>query len=186
MVERQLPWWFFPISRSVAGASIRGLMRTMPVPPTVLGAAHRVLRVIDPVRGDSRYEFLSPEWVDACRSIRAEYAGRETVAPPAMLVNYVVTEVPGSSVPVLAHTDTRTGTVEFELEHAPGAEVTVTLPYKAARAILVDADATAAMQMFATGKIQVEGDVTKLLALGAMPMDPLALEVAERIRAITI
>jgi hypothetical protein len=41
------------------------------------------------------------------------------------------------------------------------------------------------MQMFATGKIQVEGDVTKLLALGAVPMDPLALEVAERIRALT-
>jgi|SRR5581483_7780740 len=185
MADRQLPWWFFPISRSVAGATIRGLMRTMPVPPAVVGTAHRVLRVIDPVRGDVRYEFLSPEWVEACREIREEYRARETVAPPSLLVNYVVTDVPASSGPVLAHTDTTSGTVEFELEHAPGAEVTVTLPYKAARAVLVDADATAAMQMFATGKIQVDGDVTKLLALGAVPMDPLALEVAERIRALT-
>lgn len=181
----ELPWWFFPISRSVSAAALRGLIRTVPgVPPAVVGTAHRVLRVIDPKPAGS-LEFLTPEWVDAAREIREEYAGKETVPPPPIKVNYIVTEVPWSASPIEAHTDTTSGTVEFELEHVTGAEVTVTLPYGAARAILVDADATAAMQMFATGKIQVEGDVTKLLALGAVPMDPLALEVAERIRAIT-
>jgi hypothetical protein len=161
------------------------LIRTVPgVPPAVVGATHRVLRVIDPRPGGSLV-FLSEEWIEAARQIREEYEGRETIPPPAMKVNYVVTEVPWSPSPVLAHTDTTSGTVTFELEHLEGADVTVTLPYSAARSILVDADASGAMQMFATGKIQVEGDVTKLLALGAVPMDPLALEVAERIRALT-
>ncbi len=184
MTERRLPWWFFPITRAVTAASLRALVGTVGLPPAVVGATQRVLRVIDPTPPGS-LEFLSAEWIAAAREIREEYAGRETIPPPAMKVNYVVTDVPSSSSPILAHTDTTSGTVEFELEHIEGAEVTVTLPYAAARAILVDADATAAMQMFATGKIQVEGDVTKLLALGAVPMDPLALEVAERIRAIT-
>jgi len=184
MAERRLPWWFFPISRAVTAAVLRGLVGSVGLPPGVVGATHRVLRIIDPKPGGS-LEFLSPEWIEAAREIREKYAGRETIPPPPMKVNYIVTEVPWSASPIEAHTDTTSGTVEFELEHVPGADVTVTLPYGAARAILVDADATAAMQMFATGKIQVEGDVTKLLALGAVPMDPLALEVAERIRAIT-
>jgi hypothetical protein len=184
MPERRLPWWFFPITRAVTAATLRGLVGSVGLPPAVVGATHRVLRVIDPKPGGTLH-FLTPEWVEAAREIREEFAGRETIAPPSLRVNYIVTEVPWSSSPVAAHTDTTSGTVQFELEHIEGAEVTVTLPYEAARSILVDADATAAMQMFATGKIKVEGDVSKLLALGAVPMDPLALEVAERIRAVT-
>lgn len=180
-----LPWWFFPISRAVAAASLRGIVRTFGgLPPPVVGATHRVLRFIDP-QPDGAHGFLSEEWIAAVREIREEYAGRQTIAPPKLRVNYVVTDVPGRDEPILAHTDTTSGDVEFELEHLTGAELCVTLPYAAAKSILVDADAAAAMQMFASGRIKVEGDATKLLALGAVPMDPLALEVAERIRAMT-
>ena len=132
-------------------------MRTVPgVPAPVVGATHRVLRVIDPRPGGTLV-FLTPEWIEAAREIREEYAGRETVPPPPLKVNYVVKDVPFGDGVVLAHTDTTSGTVEFELEHVEGAELTVTLPYEAARSILVDADATAAMQMFASGKIKVDG-----------------------------
>jgi len=185
MAERSLPWWFFPISRSVTATTLRGLVRSVGgLPPPVVSGVHRVLRVIDP-RPPGAYEFLSDEWISAAREIRHAYAGRTTVPAPPMRVNYIVTDVPWSSSAVEAHTDTTGGEVEFELHHIDEPDVTVTLPYAAAKGILVDADATAAMQLFATGKIKVEGDVTKLLALGAAPMDPLALEVAERIRAIT-
>ncbi len=189
MPERSLPWWFFPISRTIAATSLRGIVRAagsvVGLPPTVIGTTHRVLRFIDPRLGSGSFEFLSEEWIAAAREIRAEYEGRTTIAPSPMIVNYIVTDVPGSEEPVHAHTDTMDGNVEFELEHVAGADLLVTLPYASAKALLVDADATSAMQDFTSGRIKVEGDVTKVLALAAMPMDPLTLEIAERVRAIT-
>jgi putative sterol carrier protein len=48
-------------------------------------------------------------------------------------------------------------------------------------------DPAAAMQAFLSGKIRVEGDMAKLMMLqaSAMQPDPLAAEVAERVKAIT-
>ena len=188
MPERALPWWFFPISRSVAAASIRGLVRAagsvVGLPPTVVGTTHRVLRFIDP-RSGGAFVFLSEQWVAAAREIRAEYQARQTIAPAAMIVNYIVTDVPSRDGPILAHTNTMDGNVEFELEHVEGADLVVTLTYASAKSLLVDADATSAMQDFTSGRIKVDGDVTKVLMMAAAPLDPLTLEIAERIRAIT-
>jgi putative sterol carrier protein len=41
------------------------------------------------------------------------------------------------------------------------------------------------MQAFMAGKIKVEGDVTKLMAMQATPPDPGTLELAGRIKEIT-
>ena len=41
------------------------------------------------------------------------------------------------------------------------------------------------MQAFMAGKIKVDGDMTKLLALQAVPSDPSAAEMARRILDIT-
>ena len=152
VAERSLPWWFFPISRTVAAATLRGLVRTAGsiggLPPTVVGTTHRVLRFIDPRPSVGSVEFLSAEWIAAAREIREEYAGRGSVLPPLMLVNYIVTDVPGRTEPVHAHTDTNRGELEFELEHVDGADLIVTLPYAAAKSLLVDADAAGAMADF--------------------------------------
>lgn len=84
-----------------------------------------------------------------------------------------------------AHLDTSSGTVEMELGHLETPDVTLTLDYATARAIFVNQDRDEAMQAFMAGKIKVQGDMSKLLGMLQVPVDPLAGEVAERIKALT-
>lgn len=102
-------------------------------------------------------------------------------------MNLVVTEVPFGSGSMDAHVDTLSGELEIDLGHLRDADIALTLGYDTAKAILVEQDGQAAMQAFLGGRIKVEGDMTKLLVLQgqlATP-DPVAVEVAEKIRAIT-
>jgi putative sterol carrier protein len=41
------------------------------------------------------------------------------------------------------------------------------------------------MQAFMAGKIKVDGDMTKLMAMQTGPIDPAAVDVAAKIQAIT-
>jgi hypothetical protein len=131
------------------------------------------------------HQFLSPEWIDAARAIREELKGKATTTPPPMRMNQVVTDVPFGDGTINAHTDTTSGELVMDLGHVDAAEVTVTLPYETARAILVNGDQQAAMQAFMSGQIKVEGDISKLMALQTAQIDPVALEAAARIQAIT-
>ena len=135
----------------------------------------------------AQHPFLSPEWLDEARKIREEYKGRATNAVPPMRLNQVVTDVPFGEGTIEAHVDSTSGDLYMELGHLPDAEVKITVPYRIAKAIFVDADAQAAMQAFMSGLIKVEGDMTKLLALqgGGANVDPVAFEVAARLKAIT-
>jgi len=54
-----------------------------------------------------------------------------------------------------------------------------------AKALLVEGDPQAGMQAFMAGKIKVDGDMSKLMALQATPPDPTSQEIASRIRSIT-
>ena len=129
--------------------------------------------------------FLSDEWIEAARAIREEY--RERVEPPgaAVRMNQVITDVPFGAGTIDAHLDTTSGTTDIEVGHLEHPDVTVTLDYATARAIFVGQDRDAAMQAFMAGKIKVQGDMAKLLAMFADEVDPLATEVAERVKAIT-
>jgi putative sterol carrier protein len=53
----------------------------------------------------------------------------------------------------------------MDLGHLDDAELTVTLDYDTAKAILVDGNPQAGMQAFMAGKIKVQGDMTKLMAM---------------------
>jgi membrane peptidoglycan carboxypeptidase len=64
-------------------------------------------------------------------------------------------------------------------------EVTVTIDYATAKAIFVDNNPQAGMQAFMAGKIKVQGDMTKLMAMGQAAPDPTAAEVAAKIKEIT-
>jgi hypothetical protein len=137
----------------------------------------------------STYPFLSDEWLDEARKIREEYKGRGAGGGiPAMKMNQIITEVPFGSGTLDAHVDTTEGDMHMELGHVPDAEVKITVPYGVAKALFVDADTSAAMNAFMGGHIKVEGDMTKLLALqagGSAAIDPVAFEIAERLKAIT-
>ncbi len=130
------------------------------------------------------YLFLSDDWLDAARAIRAEYEGGGGIAQ-SIRMNLVVIEVPFGEGAVHAHADTSTGELVLDIGHLEGPDLTVTVGYEIARAILVEGNPQAGLQAFMQGKIKVEGDIAKLMALQGVSPDPTASEIAARIQAIT-
>jgi len=131
------------------------------------------------------YLFLSDDWLDEARSIRAEYEGRGGAIDHAVRVNLVVVEVPFGDGDIHAHVDTSTGELVLDLGHIDPADLKVTIGYDIARALLVEGNPQAGLQAFMQGKIKVEGDIAKLMALQTVSPDPVAGEIAARIQAIT-
>lgn len=132
------------------------------------------------------YMFLSEEWLTEARSIRAEYEGKGAPVAHQVRMNLVITEVPFGEGSVEAHMDTSEGELKLDTGHIDPADLKVTLDYTIAKAILIEGNPQAGMQAFMAGKIKVEGDMAKLMAMqaGGAP-DMTAAEVAERIKAIT-
>ena len=63
--------------------------------------------------------------------------------------------------------------------------VTVSTDWDTARKIFVDQDQAAGMQAFMSGKIKVQGDMTKLMMMNAAPPDEVAKSVAAEIKEMT-
>jgi len=131
------------------------------------------------------FPFLSDEWVTEARKIREEYEGKGAVVPHQMKMNLIVTDVPFGTGAIDAHLDTSEGAVKLELSHIEPVDLTVTLDYTTAKAILVEGNPQAGMQAFMAGRIRVDGDMSKLMALQGAAPDPTAAEVATRLREIT-
>jgi len=93
--------------------------------------------------------------------------------------------VPFGTGTVESHMDSSSGEMEFELGHVAEPDVTVTVDYATAKAIFVDQNPQAGMQAFMAGKVKVQGDMTKLMALQQTSPDPTAAEVAGKIKDIT-
>ena len=112
------------------------------------------------------YEFLSPDWIEAARSLRASY--QATAEPPSspIRMNLTIEGVPHGDGLVEAHLDTTNGLVEIDLG-------------------LIDNNAEAAMGAFMAGKVRVEGDMTKLLAYQSIPPSTTQAEVANAIKDMT-
>jgi putative sterol carrier protein len=135
--------------------------------------------------GVAKYPFLSDEWIAEARKVREEYKANGTALDHVIKMNLVITEVPFGDGTADAHMDTSSGEMEIETGHVEGAGLKVTLDYATAKAILVEGNLQAGMQAFMAGKIKVDGDMSKLMALMAAPADPTAIEVAKRIQEIT-
>jgi hypothetical protein len=177
--------------RRTAAGALRSTVRitgvVFGVPAVAIPLLSTILTRLDPGGGGETkaHPFLSEEWIEAARAIRTELEGKATVKPPPFRMNQVVTEVPFGDGELKAHTDTTSGELVLELGHLENPDVTVTLPYDTAKSLLVDQDQQAAMQAFMSGKIKVEGDMMKLMALQTTQVDPVALEAAQRIKEIT-
>ena len=75
----------------------------------------------------------------------------------------------------------------MELGLLPKADVTLSMEYPIARAAFAQQDQAAVMQAFLSGKVKVDGDMSKLLLMQAQQAQagPLAAEVLARVREIT-
>ena len=134
----------------------------------------------------AQYPFLTDEWMDAAKKIREEYAGQDRRRPPTPCkMNQIITEVPFGDGTIDAHMDTSGGEMEMEIGHLEDPDLTVTLDYATAKAILVDGNPQAGMQAFMAGKIKVQGDMTKLMAMQSGAPDPRRPEIAAKIKEIT-
>jgi putative sterol carrier protein len=127
------------------------------------------------------YQFLSDEWVAAARKLREEAGGQGSAGAPVKM-NLVITDVPFGEGTVDAHMDSTSGEVDMDFGHLEGPDVTVTLDFATAKAMMVDADPQAGMQAFMAGKIKLQGDMTKALAMQSSPPDP---AITAKIKEIT-
>jgi putative sterol carrier protein len=81
--------------------------------------------------------------------------------------------------------DSTSGEMEMELGHLDAPDVTFTADYATVKAVFVEGDPQAGMQAFMSGKIKVQGDMTKLMAMQASGPDPVRLEAMGKIREMT-
>jgi len=94
--------------------------------------------------------------------------------------------VPFGDGVIHSHIDTSSGELVMDLGHLDSPDLTVTTDYATARAIFLEQDPQAGMQAFLSGKVKVDGDMTKMMQMQiAMPKDDLADQVAAEIMAIT-
>lgn len=134
-----------------------------------------------------QYEFLTPEWMDAAKKVRDEMPAPSN--PPAHIIrmNQVITDAPfGDGAEIKVHLDTSDGELKMDSGHIENPDLTVTVDWETAKAIFVDQNPQVGMQAFMAGKVKVQGDMTKLMAMQQSAPDPAAQAVADKIKEITI
>jgi hypothetical protein len=129
--------------------------------------------------------FLSSEWWAEVGRMRAQQPDRPTGPAEAVQVNQIITDVPFGDGTLLAHIDTSSGEASFGLGHLDLPDVTITLDYQVARAMLIEGNPQAAMRAFMTGQLQVTGEMTKLIAAQRQMPNIYGPALADRIRQIT-
>src|SRR5438094_10305721 len=133
----------------------------------------------------AKHPFLSDEWLTEAHRVREEFAGKTGPPPHNIRMNLNITEVPFGDGTKQAHMDTSSGELQMDTGHIETPDLTVTVDYETAKAIFVDGNPQAGMQAFMAGKVKVQADMTKLMAMQAAPPDPAAAEVSKRIQEIT-
>jgi putative sterol carrier protein len=106
-----------------------------------------------------KYPFLSDPWFDAAEKLITEH---DTGAPPgaAVLLNL---EVEDGSSKILFHMGSREGKTLFGKGHDESADVTLSTDMETAKSVFIDGNPQAGMQAFMSGKVRVQGDMTKLM-----------------------
>lgn len=132
-----------------------------------------------------KYEFLTPEWIEAAKKIRDE-AG-SPASPPAHTIrmNQVITDAPFTDEQIKVYMDTSGGELDLDLGELENPDLTVTVDWTTAKAIFVEQNPQAGMQAFMAGKVKVQGDMTKLMAMQQSAPDPAAQEIADKIQEMT-
>ena len=131
------------------------------------------------------HPFLSEEWMAEAKAIREKYADQVPAVTAVIRINQVVTDVPFGDGEVRASSTPRRA-MSMELGELDDADATITTDYDTAKALFVDQDQAATMQAFMSGKIKVQGDMMKIMAMQtAIPSNEVTDKISEEIKAIT-
>lgn len=134
------------------------------------------------------YDFLSEEWMAAARAIREKHHGELPDVTFEARINQVITDVPFGDGVINAYIDTTGGSLDLELGELAEPDAVLVVDYATAKAMVVDRDPAIVMQSFLEGRIKVQGDMMKIMAMQATAaaQDTEAAErIADEIRAIT-
>jgi putative sterol carrier protein len=132
------------------------------------------------------YVFLTDEWLAAARALRERYAERLPDVTIEVRINQVITAVPFGDGTLHAFVDSSGGTLDLELGELDDPDVTLTTDYETAKAMVVGQDPAIVMQSFMAGKITVQGDMMKLMAMQiAAPPNEASVEFAAELQQIT-
>ncbi|HEY8524488.1 MAG TPA: SCP2 sterol-binding domain-containing protein [Acidimicrobiales bacterium] len=122
------------------------------------------------------HEFLSEEWFAAVEALGDPPAA---AGPDPGPINVVVTRPDGDDIEI----HFANGAMGRGLHE--GAPTTLTTPYDVAKALFVKRDQQAAMQAFMSGQIRVQGDMTKLMAMGQATPTPEQEAYSQKILDLT-
>jgi hypothetical protein len=125
--------------------------------------------------------FLSPEWFAKVADLVAEHGAAP--GQTDVLMNVVVTGDP-SGAERRWHMGAQGGRAMWGEGLVDQADVTLTTDYATAKDVFVAGDAAAGMTAFLSGKVVVQGDLTKLMLVQAQGGGP-SPELHREIRAIT-
>jgi hypothetical protein len=132
------------------------------------------------------FPFLSDEWIAAAREIRTRYEHHAPAIDVVVRINQIVTGVPFGEGTIRSHFDTSSGRVEMELGHLENPDLTLTTDYETAKTVFLGRDPQVGMQAFMSGKVKVQGDMTKMMVMQTViPDDEIGEKVAAELLAIT-
>lgn len=130
----------------------------------------------------AKHLFLSDAWFDEVRRLH-DAAGRAAPEGADIRMNLMITATPFDG-DLAMHMAATGGQADWGKGHLDDADVTLTLSYDTARAIFVDGNPQAAIEAFMAGRIIVQGDITKLMAMQAGP-GAAASELTKALQEIT-
>ncbi len=126
------------------------------------------------------HAFLSDSWFDEVKKLRDATDIEVPAALKDLVINLEVLGSPSGDI------SARLEAGSLEKGHADLAPTKLKIPYDVARKMIIEEDQAAAMQAFMSGQIQVEGDMSKLMAMQAAgPPSDAQKKLAEQIRAMT-
>ena len=125
-----------------------------------------------------KHAFLSDGWFDAAAAVIAEHANDGPPAPN-LVMNL---EVEDGANKTEFHMGSRDGNTMFGKGHTDAADLTLSTDMETARAVFVDNNPAAGMQAFMSGKVRIQGDMTKLMMAQGQGGNP---KLNEALQAIT-
>ena len=124
------------------------------------------------------HRFLSDEWFAKVKELTEEVNPEIPPATADLKLNITVTGDEGDI-------EFSMGGGRMEKGHVDHPTVKITLPIDLARKMFIERDQSAGMQAFFSGKMKIEGDMSKMMALqNVKPTESLQLLTA-RVREIT-
>jgi hypothetical protein len=131
----------------------------------------------------AKHPFLSDAWFAEVRRLH-DAAGGAAPEGAEIQMNLMITATPFDG-DLAMHMSAAGGLADWGKGHLDDADVTLTLSYDTAKAIFVDGNPQAAIEAFMAGRIIVQGDITKLMAMQASGPGSAAGALTKTLQEIT-